>query len=92
MSYNLSSLNTAKAHAFSPDFPLILSESEHNLNDVKVVKPCDFERGVYETKLRHEGFGTPISFLCDGLLKHKGKYYILEIKSTNTKAEPVSVK
>ena len=60
--------------------------SEHNLNDVKVIKPCDFERGVYETKLRHEGFGTPISFLCDGLLKHKGKYYILEIKSTNAGA------
>ena len=60
--------------------------SEHNLSDVKVVKPCDFEHGVYETKLRHEGFGTPISFLCDGLLKHKGKYYILEIKSTNAGA------
>lgn len=32
-----------------------------------------------ETKLFHKGLC--ISFLCDGIIKYKGKYYILEIKT-----------
>lgn len=32
-----------------------------------------------ETKLYHKWYNT--SFLCDGIVRYKGKYYILEIKS-----------
>lgn len=33
----------------------------------------------FETKLYHKSLN--ISFLCDGIIKYKGKYYILEIKT-----------
>ena len=33
----------------------------------------------YETKLYHKDLN--ISFLCDGIIKYKGQYYILEIKT-----------
>ena len=36
------------------------------------------KQGV-ETKLYHKGLN--MSFLCDGLIRYKGKYYILEIKT-----------
>lgn len=35
-----------------------------------------------ETKLYHKDLN--ISFLCDGIIKYKGKYYILEIKTETT--------
>lgn len=49
------------------------------LKNLEVVKEPDFDNGVYETKL----FDTKLSmsFLCDGIIKYLGKYYILEIKS-----------
>lgn len=50
-----------------------------NLTDLVIRKEPDFENGEYETKLYNKKYN--ISFLCDGIIKYKGKYYILEIKS-----------
>lgn len=47
--------------------------------EIEVVSPSDFANGIYETKLLHKTLN--MSFLCDGIIKYKGKYYILEIKS-----------
>lgn len=51
--------------------------------DIQIIKESDFTKGIFETKLKCSRFGSPISFLCDGILKYKDKFYILEIKSTN---------
>lgn len=47
---------------------------ERNLQDLKVVS----QQGN-ETKLYNEALN--ISFLCDGIIRYKGVYYILEIKT-----------
>ena len=53
-----------------------------NLTDLEIVKRPDFEKGEYETKLYHKKYN--ISFLCDGIIKYKSKYYILEIKTESS--------
>lgn len=50
-----------------------------NLDYLEIVKESDFEHGDYETKLFHKVLN--ISFLCDGIIRYKGKYYILELKT-----------
>lgn len=55
---------------------------ERNLEDLEIVKEPDFEHGEYETKLYHKKYN--ISFLCDGIIRYKGKYYILELKTENS--------
>ena len=50
-----------------------------NLDYLDIVKEPDFENGDYETKLYHKTLN--MSFLCDGIIKYKGKYYILELKT-----------
>jgi CRISPR/Cas system-associated exonuclease Cas4 (RecB family) len=61
----------------------------HNLEDLEIVS-----KQGNETKLYNKRYN--ISFLCDGIVRYKGKYYILEIKTetrdkfwaqTDTKAE-----
>lgn len=47
---------------------------QRNLMDIEVVAKQD-----YETKLFHKKLC--MSFLCDGIIKYKGRYYILEIKT-----------
>lgn len=37
-----------------------------------------------ETKLYDTRYGTYLSFMCDGIIKYKGKYYILEIKTESS--------
>ena len=49
---------------------------------LSVVKEPDFENGDYETKLYDKVHN--ISFLCDGIIKYKGIYYILELKTEST--------
>lgn len=39
------------------------------------------EKKGTETKLYDTRYGTYISFMCDGIIKYKDKYYILEIKT-----------
>lgn len=53
-----------------------------NLDYLEIRKEPDFEHGEYETKLYHKDLN--ISFLCDGIIKYKGKYYILEIKTESS--------
>ena len=53
-----------------------------NLDYLDIVKEPDFEHGDYETKLYHNK--RNISFLCDGIIKYKGKYYILELKTESS--------
>ena len=50
-----------------------------NLDYLEIVKEPDFEHHDYETKLYHKILN--MSFLCDGIIKYKGKYYILELKT-----------
>ena len=51
---------------------------EHKFEDIEVVKQSGFE-----TKLFHKDLN--MSFLCDGIIKYKGKYYILEIKTETSR-------
>lgn len=48
-----------------------------NLTDIEVVK----KQGM-ETKLYHKKYN--MSFLCDGIIKYKNHYYILELKTETT--------
>lgn len=45
-----------------------------NLTDIVVREQKGFETKLYNKKYN-------ISFMCDGIIKYKGKYYILEIKT-----------
>lgn len=47
---------------------------QRDLNDIEIVS-----KQGYETKLFHKKLC--MSFLCDGIIRYKGKYYILEIKT-----------
>lgn len=49
--------------------------TENNLLDEFEI----LKQGKYETKLQHKQLH--VRFLCDGILKYKGEYYILEIKT-----------
>ena len=53
-----------------------------NLDYLEIRKEPDFEHGNYETHLYHKDLN--MSFLCDGIIKYKNKYYILELKTENT--------
>lgn len=50
---------------------------DKKLKDIEVVS----QQGM-ETKLYHKTLN--MSFLCDGIIKYKGKYYILEIKTESS--------
>lgn len=50
-----------------------------NLDYLEITKLPDFKKGDYETKLYHKELN--MSFLCDGIIKYQGKYYILELKT-----------
>ena len=50
---------------------------EHNVPDLEVL-----EQSGYETKLRHTKLN--LRFMCDGIIKYRGKYYILEIKTESS--------
>lgn len=52
------------------------------LDYLEVVKEPNFKKKDYETKLYHKTLN--MSFLCDGIIKYKGVYYILEFKTENT--------
>lgn len=53
-----------------------------NLDYLSITKEPDFEHGDYETKLYNKALN--MSFLCDGIIRYKGIYYILELKTENT--------
>ena len=50
-----------------------------DISDVQIVKEPNFEAGDYETKLYNTKYN--ISFLCDGIIRYKSKYFILELKT-----------
>ena len=52
---------------------------DRDLQDIDIVQEPDFENGQYETKLYNKKYN--ISFLCDGIIRYKGKYFILELKT-----------
>ena len=52
------------------------------LDYLEIVKEPDPEHGDYETKLFHKEL--QLSFLCDGIIRYKGKYYILELKTESS--------
>jgi len=51
------------------------------LEHLEITKLPNFKKGDYETKLYHKDLN--MSFLCDGIIKYQGKYYILELKTEN---------
>ena len=51
---------------------------KHKLKDIEIVA----QHGM-ETKLYHKKYN--MSFLCDGIIKYKGEYYILEIKTESAR-------
>ena len=50
---------------------------EQNLTDIVVREQKGFETKLYNQKYN-------ISFMCDGIIEYKGKYYILEIKNESS--------
>ena len=48
--------------------------TQNNLTDLEIK-----EQKGFETKLYNKRYN--ISFMCDGIIKYRGKYYILEIKT-----------
>ena len=50
---------------------------EHDVPDLEIL-----EQSGYETKLRHTKLN--LRFMCDGIIKYRGKYYILEIKTESS--------
>lgn len=44
-----------------------------------IVQKPNFKKGEFETKLYHKTLN--MSFLCDGIIKYRNHYYILEIKT-----------
>lgn len=50
-----------------------------NLDYLEIVKRPNFKKKDYETKLYNKNLN--MSFLCDGIIRYKNHYYILEIKS-----------
>jgi len=55
-----------------------------NLDYLEIREKPNFKKGKFETKLYDKNLN--VSFLCDGIIRYKGKYYILEIKTeTNNK-------
>lgn len=64
----------------NPDYEWIDVETyvkENNIDYLKIVKKDGNETKCYHTVLN-------MSFMCDGILKIKGEYYILEIKTENS--------
>ena len=49
------------------------------LEYLEIVEGPDFANGKYETKLYHKTLN--MSFLCDGIIRYRGRYYILELKT-----------
>ncbi len=50
---------------------------DNEVPDVEIVSKNGMETKLYHKKLN-------ISFLCDGIIKYKGHYYILELKTENS--------
>lgn len=50
---------------------------EHNIEHLKIESKKQFETKVYDTKRN-------IIFLCDGILKYKGKYFVFEYKTESS--------
>ena len=50
---------------------------ENNIPNLEVI-----DQSGYETKLRHTKLN--LRFMCDGIIKYRGKYYILEIKTESS--------
>ena len=55
---------------------------QRELTDLEIVKEPNFEKRDYETKLFHKTLN--MSFLCDGIIRYQGKYYIVEFKSESS--------
>lgn len=51
--------------------------AKHKIPNIEVV-----DKSGFETKLKHTELA--LSFLCDGIVKYRGDYYILEIKSESS--------
>lgn len=49
----------------------------HHLDELKIVSHTDTETKLYHT-------GLNMSFMCDGIIKYKNHYYILELKTENS--------
>lgn len=51
--------------------------NQRNLTDLEIVSKSGMETKLYHKKLN-------MSFMCDGIVRYKGKYYILELKTENS--------
>jgi hypothetical protein len=50
---------------------------QRNIQDIEIVDKKEMETKLYNPKLN-------LSFLCDGIIRYKSKYYILEIKTESS--------
>ena len=50
---------------------------ENNIPDLQILEQKGYETKLFHTKLN-------LRFMCDGIIKYRGKYYILEIKTESS--------
>ena len=74
--YNMKNINIDCEYVNVKDYI-----AEYNL-PLRVGKESDFDKGEFETHLYSDKYRA--SFLCDGIIKYKGKYFILEIKTESS--------
>lgn len=55
---------------------------QRELTDLEIVKEPNFAERDYETKLFHKTLN--MSFLCDGIIRYQGKYYVVEFKTESS--------
>lgn len=72
---------TMKENGFDCEYVNVADfvRSRNLTDDIDIVLEPNFENGEFETKLFHKKLN--MSFLCDGIIRYKNHYYILELKT-----------
>lgn len=78
-----SAVNRMKANGMDCEYVNVADYVQsRNLDYLEIRKEPNFEQCEFETKLYHKLLN--LSFLCDGIIKYKGHYYILELKTESS--------
>ncbi len=72
-------ISEMRANGFDCDYVNVADfVKSRNLTDLEIVRQQGMETKLFNKKYK-------ISFLCDGIIKYKGHYYILEIKTETSR-------
>lgn len=76
-------VNKMKNYGIDWEFVDVGKYIEENNIPLEITRRMDISNGVYETKVNSKEYN--IHCLCDGLLRHDGKYILLEIKTIGSR-------